>query len=292
MSYCFLYNPSSNRNRSYGSFLKLKELTADWNDLKFITTESRLHLKSAAKEAAIHYDTVVACGGDGTVRDVAVALMNSGASLGVIPLGSGNDFSKGLGLDKDVENAVKVLKRGETRSISIGKCNDFYFINTLGFGFDGQTNRYAMDSRIRYGAIRYALAAIKANFLRKPFNVKVTIDGSSLDEEEWMMVTAANGRVEGGNFIIAPHANPFDKYLRVVMIRPISKGLLPFLLPLFLIGRHEWLPYYECQEAENLTLEFDRSVYIHTDGEQVFSSDTKFDIKLHTTALNVICCLK
>lgn len=289
MSYCFLYNPSSNRNRSYNSFLKLKELTADWRDTRFISTESRLHLKSEAKKAALRYDTVVACGGDGTVRDVAVALLKSEASLGVIPLGSGNDFSKSLGLDKDLERSVEVLKRRKTRYISVGKCNDFHFINTLGFGFDGQTNRYAMASKVRFGSLRYALSALKANFLRSPFKVNISIDGTLLDESDWIMITAANGRVEGGNFVIAQDANPFDELLRIVMIRPISKGLLPFLLPLFLIGKQEWLPYYECRKAKKASLEFNRPVYIHTDGEQITSNDTKFDITLYPKSLEVIC---
>lgn len=289
MSYCFLYNPSSNREKSYKSFLKLKELTADWEDTQYISTRSRIHLKSEAENAGLRYDTVVACGGDGTVRDVAVALLHTDASMGVIPLGSGNDFSKGIGLDKDLESAVEALKRRKTCSISVGKCNDFHFINTLGFGFDGQTNRYAMASNLRFGSLRYALAALKANFLRTPFKVNITIDGTMMDEDDWIMITAANGRVEGGNFIIAPDANPFDELLQLIMIRPISKGLLPFLLPLFLIGRQEWLPYYECRKAKNVSLKFNRPVYIHADGEQITSGDTKFDITLYPKALTVIC---
>ena len=289
MSFCFLYNPSSNRKRSYNKFLLLKELTKSWPDVDYITTESRNHLKSAARKAAKHFDTVVACGGDGTVRDVAVALMDSDATLGVIPLGSGNDFSKGLGLNSGLKNAVEVLKRGKTGTVSIGRCNDFYFINTLGFGFDGQTNRYATESSLRIGSIRYALAALKANFLRTPFKVVVTFDGNLVKENDWIMITAANGRVEGGNFIIAPDATPFDAVLRLVMIRPISKWLLPLLLPFFLMGRHQWLPYYECKEVQKVSLDFNRSVFIHTDGEQINSSDTHFEIELYPEALHVIC---
>lgn len=289
MSYCFLYNPSTNRNRSYKYYLKLKELTGDWENTHFITTESRAHLKSAAEEASRQYETVVACGGDGTVRDVAVALMYSDARLGIIPLGSGNDFSKGMGLTNDLEENVEVLRNGKTRTVSIGKCNDFYFINTLGFGFDGQTNRYALESKMRFGSLRYALAALKANFLRTPFKISITLNGVVLKENDWIMVTAANGRVEGGNFTIAPDATPFDELLHVVMIRPISKWLLPLLLPLFLIGRPHWLPYYECRKAEKVQLEFDRPVDIHTDGEQIINNEMKFEIIPKPGALTVIC---
>lgn len=288
MSYCFLYNPSSNRNRSYNKFLQLKELTKNWEDVHYITTESHSHLKSAAQIAAKQYDTVVACGGDGTVKDVAVALVHSNATLGVIPLGSGNDFSKEIGLDSGLEKAVEILKAGKRRAASIGRCNDFYFINTLGFGFDGQTNRYATESNVRFGSLRYAIAALKANSRRTPFKVKVTLDSNDLEEDDWIMITAANGRVEGGNFIIAPDATPFDALLRVVMIRPVPKWLLPFLLPFFIIGKTKWLSFYENREAKKISLDFERPVFIHADGEQIRSNDTHFEIELIPASINVI----
>lgn len=289
MSFCFLYNPSTNRRRSLKKFEKLKKLTEDWPDTEYLTTDSRDNLQALAKKKAFQYKTVVACGGDGTVRDVAVALMETKAKLGIIPLGSGNDFSKSIGLSTDLQNSLDKLKKERIKFVSIGKCNDFFFINTLGFGFDGQTNLYATESKVRIGSLRYALAALKANMLRKSFRVEICIDGSPLDEKDWMMITAANGRVEGGNFVIAPNATPFDDLLRVVLIKPVTKWLLPFLLPLFVMGGHQWLPYYECQEAKRITLNFERPVFIHTDGEQINSDETKFEINLIPEALEVIC---
>ncbi|MGK7369139.1 MAG: diacylglycerol/lipid kinase family protein [Candidatus Halalkalibacterium sp. M3_1C_030] len=289
MSFCFLYNPSTNRQRSHKKFIKLKKLTKDWPQTEYLTTDSRNNLQSLAKKKALQYETVVACGGDGTVRDVAVALMDTEAKLGIIPLGSGNDFSKSIGLSTDLQNSVNKLQTGDSKFVSIGKCNDFYFTNTLGFGFDGQTNLYATESKVRIGSVRYALAALKANLFRKPFSVKICLDGNEFDEKDWMMVTAANGRVEGGNFIIAPDATPFDSTLRVVMIKPVPKWLLPFLLPFFVLGGHQWIPYFNCVEAEKLNLSFDRPVFIHTDGEQINSNETEFEINLIHEAIEVIC---
>lgn len=289
MSYCFLYNPSTNREQSSRKFRQLKELTVNWPNVDYKTSESREHLTFLAEEAAQNFEVVVACGGDGTVRDIAVAIMGSQAKLGVIPLGSGNDFSKSIGLNTNLEESLNVLQNGNCRHVAIGKCNDFYFINTLGFGFDGQTNHYASQSKIRIGSLRYALAALKTNFKRKPFKAQVRYDDKDLKEQDWIMIAVANGRVEGGNFIIAPDATPFDEQFRLVTISPISKWLLPFLLPLFIIDKQRWLPYYSCTETKNISLNFNRPVFIHSDGEQIFSKKTQFEIRILPSAMPVIC---
>lgn len=269
--------------------MKLKELTGDWPGVAYKTSESREHLTTLARKAAMDYEIVVACGGDGTVRDIAIAIMNTEAKLGVVPLGSGNDFSKSIGLSTGLEETLAVLKSTRCRPVSVGKCNDFHFINTLGFGFDGQTNYYASQSSIRMGSIRYAIAALKTNFKRVSFSSQLRLDGSLIDGEDWIMITAANGRVEGGNFIIAPDATPFDEFLRLITIKPISKWILPIVLPLFLVGKQQWLPQYACRLTEKINLKFNKPVFIHTDGEQIQSKATEFDIELLPSALKVIC---
>lgn len=289
MSFCFIYNPSTNRSRSNFKFEKLKEMTAGWPDKKYKISDSGEHLKFLAKEAAHNYEVVVACGGDGTVRDVAVSIMNSGAKLGIIPFGSGNDFSKSIGISSVLAKSLSVLERNDSRYIAVGKCNDFYFINTLGFGFDGQTNYYANESSIGVGSVRYALGALKTNLKRTPFKVQVKLDNKPLKERDLIMITAANGRVEGGNFIIAPEATPFDGHLRLITIAPVSKWILPVLLPLFLVGKQQWLSIYECAKAEKISLSFNRPVFIHSDGEQIFSKESKFNISIMPSAIPVVC---
>lgn len=98
--YCFLYNPSTNRQRSLYKWEKLKNLTETWPGAEYWVSQNRAHLQELALEAAKNFDMVIACGGDGTVRDIALSLYQSDANveLGVIPLGSGNDFSKSLDL--------------------------------------------------------------------------------------------------------------------------------------------------------------------------------------------------
>lgn len=289
MKYCFIYNPSTNRSRSENKYKQLKRITKNWEGVEYIESTSSNNLKELADNASRDFETVVACGGDGTVRDIAVSLMGTGANLGVIPMGSGNDFSKSLGIPRDLNKAIQVLKKGRRKPIGVGKCNNFHFINTIGFGFDGLTNEYAGQSAIKLGSLRYVWAALKTNFQMQPFTAKLEPDDSIVVENDWLMITAANGRIEGGNFIIAPNASLFDNKLELVTIEPISKWILPFLLPLFMIGKQEILPFVSSRQVNRIRLKSKRPVAIHTDGEQVYTEETDFTIELIPSAIKAIC---
>lgn len=288
-SYCFLYNPSTNRRKSGHKFEKLKRNIENWENVVYKESKNRDHLKSLARKAAQNFDVVVACGGDGTVRDVAVAIHNTKARLGVVPLGSGNDFTKSLGLPKDLSAILQVLHKGESRKIDLGKCNDFYFINTLGFGFDGLTNLYASQSTISWGTLRYILAALKTAYHIKPFKARIEVDGKIVPVKEWLMLTVANGRVEGGNFIVAPNASLYDNRFTFLSVEAVSKSILPFLLPIFLAGCPELSSKVSSQEGQHFSIEFDHPIHIHTDGEQIVTEDTRFSIQVIPDALEVLC---
>lgn len=288
-NFCFLYNPSANRGRSYSTFKTLKRLTESWTGVSYAITKNRDDLKNKAREAADNYEVVVACGGDGTVKDVAVSLLGTGAKLGIIPLGSGNDFSKSLGLNTKLGDAVQKLYSRRTKDIDIGKCNQYHFINTLGFGFDGQANLYASQSSIRYGILRYAFAALRTNARMEPFEVEISAEGYHTEVKQLIMVTAANGRVEGGNFRVSSKATPFDGLLNLVTIDPINKWVLPFLLPFLAADRQRWIPYISEIAIQEATLNFTKNINIHSDGEQIQTKETTFKIAIIPSAIQVIC---
>lgn len=291
--YCFLYNPSTNRQRSLNKFDKLKGLTQKWPGVAYKISKNRKHLQDLAADAAKTFDVVVACGGDGTVRDIAVSLYksNTGVELGVIPLGSGNDFSKSLGLPDKLHSQLELLKEGNARQVDLGRCNDFFFVNTLGFGFDGQTNLYASQSNIKTGTLRYVLAALKTMLKIKPFKAIININEAEdeIAEESLIMITVANGRVEGGNFIVAPQASVFDRVFALLTVTTVNRWVLPFLLPIFLLGRPDLSSKVRYHAAKNIRIQFNRPVHIHTDGEQVNTTETEFGIQILPGALNVIC---
>lgn len=287
-SCCFLYNPAANRSKADKALRQLELLLAGRGEAVAIR-HSRSHgsIRQMAREAARKFDVVVACGGDGTARDVAIGLLGSKTEMGVIPMGSGNDFAKSLDIPLDIKEALTIIEHGQTVAVDAGQCNDHYFINTLGFGFDGTTNRIAGESTIKNGTLRYILAALKANFRAQPFYGELELDGNRVHSGPVLMLTVANGEVEGGNFKIAPGASNRDGKLEFVLIDPISRWVLPLLLPLFIWGKQTVLSQFTCRKGERALLKLDQPVLVHADGETIQSSSTTFDIRILKKALKV-----
>lgn len=239
-----------------------------------------------ANEAASHFDVIVACGGDGTINAVATGIWKTNTPMGILPIGSGNDFSKNLDIPANFDRALQILLEGTPRAIDIGTYNGAVFVNTLGIGFDGETNRYASQTTWLPGKWKYIWAAIKTNFGMQPIPMKLSINGKTI-EKELYMVTIANGKVEGGNFMVAPDASVRDGYFDVVLMEPISRWILPFYLVLFIRGNHTNLSQVQIEKATTLTIEWVGSVPIHADGEQKKMQKT-LHITVHPSALSVI----
>jgi YegS/Rv2252/BmrU family lipid kinase len=283
----FIYNPAARNGQSQANLAKLKQGIKGWPKADFYRSETEGHISQLVANLLPSYDIFVACGGDGTVLEVASELIHTEKSLGIIPLGTGNDLCKTLNIPRDIDKALALIKRGNSTKIDVGKCNDFYFLNSLGFGFDGLANRYALQLDKLPGFFRYAVAALKAAFKQNTFSVDINAANKEYSKE-LIMVALANGRVEGGSFWIAPGASITDGKLNLVTIRPASKWLIPLLLPLFLFKKAKWLPQVQNITIANATLNFNDKQEIHADGEIIKTDAKTFSISLLPKELKVI----
>ncbi len=287
--FCFIYNPAANRNHALRKYEQLVELTAGWKDTDHRVPESYKELQDTVKKAKDNYEAIIACGGDGTIQNVAASLVHSDTLLGIIPLGSGNDFIKSLGIPRDPVKAMQLIRQKRSKKVDAGVFNSRLFVNTLGFGFDGSTNRYALQSNIANGTLRYGLAALKANFRRELFGVRVRMDGRKVYEGKSMMLTFANGKIEGGNFKVSPDSSVSDGQLELLMVRPVPQWLLPFLLPLFMTPLVKRIPYLKYYSGKRFDLLIDQEIKAHADGEQLPEQGGEFSVKILPDALRVIC---
>jgi len=259
-----------------------------WTGSTVIVSRAQGDIAHLAREAAGTYDVVVACGGDGTIRETAIGLLNqSSTALGILPIGSGNDISKTLDIPISLDRALSILKKGTNKKIDIGKCNDEYFLNTLGIGFDGLTNYYAQQIDSLSGKWLYTIAALKANFVLDPPTVDLNFNEQHIHRKV-LMCTVANGKIEGGNFRIAPKASMEDGKLDFILVDPVSKWRLPFLLPYFLTDQGIYLKPVHHYQISKLQVKLEKPVPIHADGEQLDCNRLKLDIRIIPTALNVI----
>lgn len=286
--YAFIYNPAAKAGRSERQLQKLKDYLTAFDEAYLFKSKKVGDITSFVRREATNFDIFVACGGDGTVREVAASLLHTDKKMGIIPMGTGNDLCKTLNIPRNLSQSIEVLRRGNTTAIDVGTCNEFVFLNTIGFGFDGLTNRYALDLKYWPPALNYLIAALKAVINHFPFKIKLSNDAKKT-EVEVIMISLANGRVEGGIFSIAPTASITDGKLNCITIRPISKWLIPVLLPFFVIKKPHWIPQLESIKVEKLLFSIPSEVYIHADGEYIKSDSTEFDIQLIPKALEIIC---
>lgn len=288
--YAFLYNPAAKGGKSDLKLEHLQSFVADFDDAYLFRSKNIGDISDFVKKNVKKFDVFVACGGDGTVREVAGPLIDTDKQLGIVPLGTGNDLCKTLNIPVSLRESISVLREADSVSIDVGQCNDFIFLNSLGFGFDGLTNRYALHLKHLHPFLSYAISALKAVINHSPFEVTIN-NGGTVSKERAIMFSLANGRVEGGSFWIAPNASITDGNLQAVLIKPVAKWLIPILLPLFLIRKPSIIPYVKSVEVEKLILNFSRNVNIHADGEIIKYNSNEFNISLNANALEVICPL-
>lgn len=253
-------------------------------------TNDRGHATELAREAAdAGADCVAVAGGDGSVYEVVNGLMQARARvpLAVLPVGTGNDFAKMLH-SRDWREVCDKLRGGHTRGVDVGRCNGVHFANGVGAGFDAKVARIANGIRWLRGDAVYAVALLRTlAFHHDNPELRITADGNSFTQRVTMLA-AANGRVYGGSFRIAPEADIGDGLLDVVVAADFSRAQILKLVPRVLRGAHLDLPGVHFVRARTLLVESARPLPVHCDGEMLREGTERLEISLLPQALRVI----
>ncbi len=271
-----ILNPVSNHGRSGQIAADLRPLLAgheaDWSG-----TEYPAHAADLARQAGEQdYDLVLAAGGDGTVHEVINGLMQVPAkkrpALGIVPLGSGNDFANILGIPADPSRALLAAIDGQAHPLDVGLIRDQngrteYFNNTFGIGFDAVVTIRTRKITYVHGFMMYFVAVLQTiarNFT--PMNLHV-----ETDQETWempvLMLTLGNGPREGGGFMVAPQAKTDDGLLDYATVHKLSRLMMFRLIPEFMKGTHGRFKQVKMGTCRKMSITGDRPLYIHCDGE-------------------------
>jgi len=243
----------------------------------------------AEKAANGNAGTIVAGGGDGTVSAVAAEAMKAEKTLGILPLGTLNNFSKDLRIPPDLEDAVRVIAENYTRAIDVGEVNGRIFVNNSSIGlYPGIVRRREKRQRLGYGKWRSALWAALKILRRSPFfAVRLeTESGSRIVKTPFVFV--GNNEYEMDFFHIGRRARLDDGKLSVYFLhRSGRKGL--FLLALrTLFGRLRQTKDFEAINTADITIETRKNtILVAFDGEVEFL-ETPLNYKIHPKALRVI----
>jgi YegS/Rv2252/BmrU family lipid kinase len=234
-----------------------------------VETKGREEARATAAAAAEVGYVVVAAGGDGTALDVVNGLLAAGVpdpTMGLVPLGTGNDFGRALGrVGVGLKQALDALAEFQVRAIDVPQVNDGeYFLNVLGTGFDAEVVRRRNTHRFRWPGYFPGVARTILDY--RPQDYRVTWpDGER--EGVALMIAAMNGNCEGGGFRLAPKARLEDGLLDTYWIGPITIWQFARYVWAVRWGTHERLPMVQQWQMSRFTLESDLAIQYHLDGE-------------------------
>jgi len=296
-----IFNPMADRGRSGQQASDLRAMVDEMGGADWQGTEYPAHATEIAAQAALQgYQTIVALGGDGTVHEIVNGLMKIEAAhrprLGIVPMGSGNDFAGGAGIQMNQQEAMRRVFTGTPKPVDVARIQDGtgrteYFDNTLGIGFDAAINIRSRSIQSLQGFMMYLTATLLtiARDFAAP-HMKVTYDGGTLDEP-LMMITVGNGPREGGGFLTTPESKMDDGLLDFVYIRPVSKVRMLQLVPKVMNGTHVKEKEVRIAQTTKLVVDADRALPIHADGELFapYEADVRHvEITLMPGAIQVI----
>jgi YegS/Rv2252/BmrU family lipid kinase len=263
-----------------------RELAARQVAYRIVRTGSLQHGIEEARGANEAGEIPVVMSGDGLVGAIGGALAQTGASMGIIPGGRGNDLARVLDIPKDPSGSVAVLAEGNEREIDVGEANGQRFLCIASCGFDSDANRIANEARLIRGNLVYAYAAFRTLASWKPAAFKVIVDGGAPFEFEGYSVAVGNSQAFGGGMFVAPHAVLDDGLLDVITVSDVSK--LRYITGLPKVFKGEHIQNEEVTEIRGATVEIsaDRDFAVYADGEHI--TDLPATLGTLTRALRVI----
>ncbi len=212
-------------------------------------------------------DRVVLAGGDGTMNAAAPALLETGLPFAIIPLGTGNDLARTLGIPEDPAEAAKVAAEGQVRAIDLGLANDVPFFNvaSLGFGVD-LTRALTRDAKRRWGKLGYAAAAVRVLARMRPFSAAIRC-GDEVVRSRTIHVAVGNGRHYGGGMTVSERSRIDDGTLHVFSLEVGGVWGLLRLLPALRRGDHGRWQEVRTAEGREVEIRTRRRRSVNTDGE-------------------------
>ena len=282
-SYLILHRKSANE-----AYVKaaVKAVRSEGIKLRVLVPWNKSEKPKVVREALDRgAERIIAGGGDGTINAVATALIGDGsekprATLGVLPLGTANDFARGRGLPSDdLDECLRIACTREARPMDVGKANNRFFINVASAGFGAEiTATTPVELKKKLGGTAYSLVGIVKVFNLTPYAGRLLVPGEEPLAGEMLFMAVGNNRYAGGGFDVAPNAQADDGLLDFAAIRyPKNFNLAQLNRELEdpMNPDNEFLYYRQLPE---FTIEADKKLHYNLDGEPVLKRRLTFSV--------------
>ena len=290
--YLVILNPVAGRGRVRREWPRMAErLRAAGVQFDILETTAPGSGIGLAERAAQDYEVVIAAGGDGTVHEVVNGLLRAGggAALGVLPLGSGDDFVKML----PHGDAVARIRRAKPKTLDAGRIRvggaERYFANgmDIGFGAHGAHNIRKVP-RLLTGLGAY-LGALALTLVRYPkLELRLQLDGGAPFAQTTAMTAVMNGCAFGGSFRVCPDARADDGELDLFVAEGLGRLEILALVPRIMRGTHVGDPRLRLARARRVLIESEAPLLVEADGEIVFEDARRLEIEILPGALRVL----
>lgn len=266
-------NPASGGGRGIRLLPQVeRELTARGIPHRLVLSEDAGHPERASRQAAREgADIVVAMGGDGLVSGCANGVLGTSTALAVIPVGSGNDFARALGLDhRKPLRSVRLIGEGSRSRIDAVRAEgpgwSRHYVCVAGTGFDSETNAVANSVRFLRGTAKYLYAVVRTLARFRPARFRLRVDGEEADLEA-MMVAVGNAASYGGGMRVCPDASLRDGRLQVCVVGAMSRWRFLAAFPQVFRGTHVTHSRVRMLTGRKVEVEADRPFEVYADGE-------------------------
>lgn len=303
MRHFIIVNPISGRGLGERSIPAIEErLRSAGIDYKLVRTERVWHAAELAEQAALDgYDVIVCASGDGTINEALNGIMKArkngikNTAFGVISIGTGNDFSGGMGIPTDLEHSLDALITNKRKMIDIGfvKGGDFpegrYFGNGIGIGFDAAVGTAASKVRWTRGLPAYLIGVIATVFLYyTPPKVRIMVDNEEIIQRS-LMISIMNGKRMGGGFQMAPNSKVDDGFFDLCICETASKARIFGLIPYFLKGTQEGQKEIKMRRAKRVTVDVLVGDFpAHADGEMLCYTGKALAVDIIPAELEIV----
>jgi len=302
----FIINPKARNGYSLNVWKKVESKLMDDKIpyLAFFTEYPGHAIKLSSHIAACNHEqkVIIAVGGDGTMHEVVNGIVDhNNITLGFVPGGSGNDFSRGFQIPSDPEEALfeilRLIKK-EAAKIDIGMVtmkddSEAYFSNNMGAGFDALVSFEVNHSKVKawlnkmsLGRLVYVYFLLKKLFSYKCARIDLSIDGSRHILEQTWFVTVSNQPYYGGGMMIAPEAISNDGLLDITVVHHLSKLKLLLVFISVFWGKHVQFKEVKTFRGRMISIQSSSSLYVHADGEDI--GYTPLNIQVQTKSLKVL----
>ncbi len=280
-------NPASGKStyKSKLNYLQNELSIAKVQYRSFFTEQSHPGVLGKFVKSHPDIDEIIVMGGDGTLNMVVNEIDPGFQPLSIVSNGTGNDSVKSLHGILDFKKQVDIAIHGVTKHFDLGKCNDRYFVNGVGIGFDGEVVKEMFERGNKRGThFDYLLTVLKILGGFKEKEIQFNLDGLS-GQRKVLLITISNGTTFGGGFIINPFAKADDGLLDVCIINEIPAIKRFWHVPKLKSGTHTKIKETEFHRATKISISETNELFAHLDGEYI--GCPPFDISIINKALRI-----